>query len=76
MSVSAQHGGNTEANDMDEERIAREPERKRITGVCRTAWWAAERRGVAPRRVQLLGGRVGWRVSELYAWVLSRRPRS
>ena len=56
------------------ERIVRERERREITGLCRTTAYMMERRGEFPRRVLLTGGRVGWRVSELEAWIRSRRP--
>jgi prophage regulatory protein len=60
---------------MLEKGIAREPERKQITGVGRSAWWYLEKQGLAPRRVCLIGNRVGWRREELLAWVNSR-PRA
>ena len=57
------------------DRIAREAERRAITGLCRTTAFVLEKRGQFPRRVRLgAGNRVGWRVSELEAWVKSRRP--
>jgi predicted DNA-binding transcriptional regulator AlpA len=58
------------------DRIVREAERKNITGTGRTTWWEMEKRGEAPLRVELVGGRVGWRLSELLAWVASRQPRA
>ena len=57
---------------MEQERIVREAERRSVTGLSRTTWWEMERRGDAPKRVLLVGGRVGWRMSELVAWVKSR----
>jgi prophage regulatory protein len=56
------------------ERIVREKERREITGVARTTAWELERRGDFPRRVELTGGRVGWRLTELQKWVKSRQP--
>ena len=56
------------------EGIAREAERKQITGVGRTAWWALEKKGLAPARVRLMRNRVGWMRSELLAWAAAR-PR-
>lgn len=54
------------------DRIVREEERRRITGVGRTAWWQAERDGRAPRRRQIGPGAVGWLESELVEWIRSR----
>lgn len=56
------------------DRIVRERERKAITGLCRTTAHELEKKGQFPRRVSLTGNRVGWRESELEAWVRSRRP--
>lgn len=56
------------------DRIVRERERRAITGVSRTTAFILERQGHYPARVQLTGGRVGWRLSELVQWVESR-PR-
>ncbi|KON80754.1 AlpA family transcriptional regulator [Azoarcus sp. PA01] len=49
--------------------IIRERERRAITKVCRTAWWEWEKQGVVPKRVQLGARSVGWRLSELQAWI-------
>ena len=51
------------------DRIVREKERRALTGLCRTTAYMLEKRGRFPRRVLLTGGRVGWRVSELEAWI-------
>jgi prophage regulatory protein len=59
---------------VKDDRIVREPERRAITGVCRSTAWVMEKAGTFPKRVALGGGRVGWRLSELQAWVESRRP--
>lgn len=58
-----------------EERLVREWERKRITGIGRTTAWQLEREDRFPRRVALVGGRVAWRLSELLDWVQSRRRK-
>lgn len=49
--------------------IVREQGRKAITGLCRTAWWMREKEGTVPQRVSLGKRAVGWRLSELQAWV-------
>jgi prophage regulatory protein len=56
------------------DRIVRERERREITGICRTTAYELEKKGQHPWRVGLTGGRVGWRLSELEAWIKSRRP--
>lgn len=55
----------------DNDRIIRERERARLTGVSRTGWWQAERTGRAPRRLRLGLGSVGWRLSDLERWMKS-----
>ena len=54
-----------------EDRIVREEERARITGVSRSAWWTGEKAGRYPSRRRLGPGAVGWLASELLAWVKS-----
>jgi len=54
---------------MTVDRIVREKERREITGRSRTTWWLDERNGRAPKRVQIGPNAVGWRMSELQAWV-------
>ena len=55
------------------ERLVRERERQEITGVSRTAWWRLRRDGLLPfAPVQLHGSAVGWRLSDLQAWIASR----
>jgi predicted DNA-binding transcriptional regulator AlpA len=56
-----------------EDRIVREPERARLTGLSRTTWWALERMGQVPRRRQLGPGSIGWLLSELEEWIRSRQ---
>ena len=56
------------------DRIVRERERREFTGIGRTTAWEAEKRGEFPRRVELVGGRVGWKLSELQEWIASRQP--
>jgi prophage regulatory protein len=56
------------------DRIVRERERRQKSGIARTTAYELEKRGLFPKRVLLVGGRVGWRESELEAWVKSRRP--
>lgn len=58
------------------DRIVREKERREITGIGRTTAWAMEQRGEFPRRVELTGGRVGWRLSEVQEWVRGLKAKS
>jgi len=55
------------------ERIVRDRERREITGVSRTTAYELERRGLFPARVELVGCRVGWKLSELQEWVRTRQ---
>jgi len=45
-----------------------------LTGLSRVTIWREERAGRFPVRVQLTSSRVGWRGSEVRAW-LESRPR-
>ena len=53
------------------DRIVREAERAKITGVCRSAWWAGENAGCLPKRRRLGPASVGWRLSDLQGWMNS-----
>ena len=57
-----------------DERIIREPERRRITGIPRATWYRYERRGEVPNKIPLLGRTVGWRYGEIMEWVTGRKP--
>jgi len=52
-------------------RIIREPERKKITGRSATSWWRDEQAGRVPHKVRLGENAVGWRLSEIMAWMES-----
>lgn len=56
-----------------EDRIIREPERRRIMGTSSVTQWRMERAGTAPRRVEVNKGIRGWRLSEILSWVESRQ---
>lgn len=45
----------------------------RLTGLSETTLWRLEDRGDFPARVQLGARRIGWRVSDVDAWLESRR---
>jgi len=55
------------------DRIVREPERKIITGISSSNAWRYEREGTFPKRIRIRANSVGWRLSELLAWVESRQ---
>lgn len=54
------------------DRIIREAERYLITQRSPAQWWRDERDGNAPRRIRLGANAVGWRLSQLTAWLDSR----
>lgn len=60
---------NVSTPDLMPDRIVREAERRVITGRCRTGWWQDERAGRAPKKVKIGPRAVGWRLSDLQAWV-------
>ena len=58
---------------MDEsDRIVREAEARKISGLGRTARWQLERAGNFPRRRAITGRITGYLESELRDWVRSR----
>jgi prophage regulatory protein len=54
------------------DRIVREAECRRITGLARTTRWKLEKSGQFPTRRRLAGNSVGWLESELSGWLQSR----
>lgn len=56
------------------ERIIRVAECCEITGLSRVSLWRLERQNEFPRRVRITSYAIGWRLSEVMAW-LATRPR-
>jgi prophage regulatory protein len=55
-----------------EQAILREKDVIKFVGLSRTSIWRKERAGLFPARVHLGGGRaIGWRRSDLEAWIQS-----
>ena len=52
-----------------DDRIIREPECRKLTGLCRTTRYIMENEGRFPRRVQLGGRAVGWKLSDVQEWI-------
>jgi predicted DNA-binding transcriptional regulator AlpA len=48
--------------------IAREAERRIITGVPTSSWYALQEKGLAPKPVRLGPRSVGWPRQALFAW--------
>jgi len=44
-----------------------------ITGLSRTTLWRIEKEGDFPKKIRLSAGRVGYRISEVMAWLESRQ---
>ncbi len=51
------------------DRIAREPERRRITGLSRATWYRLEKKGLVPPRIQIGPHAVGWVRSSLQNFI-------
>ena len=52
--------------------LARERERREITGVATSNWYALMREGTAPRPVKIGPRAVAWLRSELHEWIAAR----
>ncbi len=55
------------------DRIVKERERREITATSAATAWRGEKAGTFPKRIRLGANSVGWRLSELMAWVESRQ---
>lgn len=51
-----------------EERVIREAECRKLTGICRTTRYMMEKEGLFPARRKLGGRSVGWLLSEILEW--------
>lgn len=56
------------------DRILRFHEVSRLTGLGRTSIYQGIRDGEFPKPVKLTKHAVGWRFSEISAWIASREP--
>lgn len=56
-----------------QEQIIRPRNLPAITGLSRTTHWRLERAGDFPKRVKLSAGAVGYRLSEVMAWLEARQ---
>ena len=54
------------------DRIIREPECHRITGLSRSTRWRLERAGLFPKRRRISPNAVGHLESEILKWIRSR----
>lgn len=66
---------NPEQLQDQSDRIIRENECRRLTGICRTTRYVMERDGKFPARRQLGGRSVGWKLSEVNSW-LEKQPKA
>jgi predicted DNA-binding transcriptional regulator AlpA len=56
--------------------ICREAERRAITGVPTSSWYALQEKGLAPKPVRLGPRSVGWPRALLLSWVEARVSES
>ncbi|MBV7317347.1 AlpA family transcriptional regulator [Shewanella sp. NIFS-20-20] len=52
--------------------IIRETQRQFLTAVSRSHAFQLERQGLFPKHIELGSDAIGWRLSEILAWVRSR----
>ena len=58
----------------NDDRIIRENECKKITGLSRPTRWRLEKSDDFPKRRKIGPNSVGWLKSEIYEWLKSRHP--
>jgi prophage regulatory protein len=63
-------------SNINQDRIVREPECERITGLERTTRYRLEQRGEFPKRIRLSANAIGWRLSDIHEWLMSREAAS
>jgi prophage regulatory protein len=57
------------------DKIIRRPDVERITGLARSTIYDFMSRGEFPQPVKLGARAVGWRESNVLAWIAARQPR-
>lgn len=55
--------------------LLREPSRREVTGVSRSAWYDLMAKNEAPKPVHVGSRAVAWRASDLKKWAESRQSR-
>lgn len=63
---------NIKQSQQISERVIREEECRRLTGICRTTRYMMEKEGKFPARRKLGGRAIGWLLSEVSEWQQSR----
>ena len=58
------------------DRILRDADVRERTGLSRTTRWRLNRRGKFPAAVPLTERAIGWRESEIAAWIDARSPKA
>ncbi|MDK1019882.1 MAG: AlpA family transcriptional regulator [Actinomycetota bacterium] len=58
------------------DKLLRVREVLQTTGLSRSTIWRLERQGRFPQRVQVTGGTVAWRASEVADWIERLPPAS
>ncbi len=58
--------------DQLDERILLWPELYRLVQLSRVSIWALRRAGKFPAPIKLSANRIGWRLSEVRAWIATR----
>ncbi len=61
---------------MTDDAILRQPDVSGLTRLSRTTLYHATKRGEFPPPIRLGKRAVGWRRSDVLAWIKSREPRS
>lgn len=56
------------------DRVLKPREVEEITGLSTTTIWRERQRGTFPEPVKISARRLGWRASDLSAWLDARRP--
>ena len=64
------------SNESPREEILRTKELIRMLGLSRTSLWRFERDEDFPKRVQLGVRSIGWKLSEINAWIKGRQLKS
>jgi len=73
MSQVSEKEGARRAEQSAHDRIVREAETLQRTGLSRTTRWRLAKAGKFPKPVSITDSAIGWRESEIEAWIAARQ---
>lgn len=62
----------SEVSGIDRAKVIGKKQLRELTSVSYQTWWRMERKCLAPARIRLSAGRVGWQTGAVLDWLSNR----